>query len=61
VLPLGYEEKPQNLEEIRDLCAKIYIFFDKILAACRKWLKVSLRKEQKVPMVLVPKKNQNIL
>jgi len=61
VLPLCYEEKPQNLGEIRDLWAKIYIYFDKILAACRKWLKVSLRKEQNVRNMLVPKKNQNIL
>jgi len=61
VLPLGYEEKPKNLGEIRDLQDKIYIFFDKILAACRKWLKVSFRKEQKVPIMLIPKKNQNRL
>ena len=69
VWDVGYEQcyhlvmkkKKQNLGEIRDLWAKIYVFFDKILAAGRKWLKVVFRKEQKVPIMLVPKKNQNIL
>ena len=47
--------------EIRDLWAKIYIFFDAIPAACRKWLKVGFRKAQRVPIVLVPKKKQNVV
>jgi len=47
--------------EIRDLWAKIYILFDAIPAACRKWLKVGFRKVLRVPIILVPKKNQNIL
>jgi len=33
-------------EKIRDLWAKIYILFDAISAACRKWLKVGFRKVQ---------------
>jgi len=49
------------LGEIRDLWAKIYILFDAIPASCRKWLKVGFRKVQRVPIILVPKKNQNIL
>jgi len=47
--------------EIRVLWAKIYILFDAIPAACRKLLKVGFRKVQRVPIILVPKKNQNIL
>jgi len=50
----------KKLGEIRDLWGKIYILFDAIPAACRKWLKVSLRKVQRVPIIFVPKKNQNV-
>jgi len=51
----------RKVGEIRDLWAKIYILFDEIPAACRKWLKVGFRKVQRVPIILIPKKNQNIL
>ena len=55
------EGGPSQVGEIKDLWAKIYIFFDAMPAACRKWLKVGFRKVQRVPIILVPKKNQNIL
>jgi len=51
----------EKVGEIRNLWAKIYILFDKILAACRKWLKAVFRKVQRVPIILVPKMNPNIL
>jgi len=50
-----------SVGEIKDLWAKIYILFNAVPAACPKWLKVGCRKVQKVPIILVPKKNQNIL
>jgi len=50
-----------KIGEIRDFWAKIYISFDAILAACRKWLKLGFRKVRRVPIILVQKKNQNIL
>jgi len=46
--------------EIRDFWAKIYILCDATPAACLKWLKVGFRKVQRVTIILVPKRNQNI-
>jgi len=50
-----------TVEEIRDLWAKINILFDATSAAPRKCLKVGFRKVQRVPIILVPKRNQHIL
>jgi len=57
----AYHEDWLKVGEIRNLWAKIYILFDAIPVACRKWLKVGFRKVRRVPIILVPKKNQNLL
>jgi len=53
-------DRQSRLGEISGLWAKIYIVFDAIASACRKWLEVGFRKVQRVHIILVPKKNQNI-
>jgi len=50
-----------DIGEIRDLWAKIYILFDAIPTACRKWLKVGFGKVRRVPIIFIPQKNQNLL
>jgi len=47
VLPLCYEEKPQNLGEIRDLWAKIYIFSIKSLLLAASGSKLVFEKSKK--------------
>jgi len=54
-------KRNEKVGEIRDHWAKINILFDAIPAACRKWLKVGIRIVQKVPIISIPKKNQNVL
>ena len=50
-----------HVGEIRDLWAKIYIFFDTIPAACRNWLKVGFRKVRRAPVFSTKKEPKYII